>query len=80
MGITRCSNVNDKIINEMIDILPSVLNKLRQAGILSDFCNLLRLIHLDKLPLTNISLLLFLDVVRWYPLEDTATCNIQSTV
>lgn len=61
----------------MIDILPSVL-KIRQAGISSDFCNLLRLIHLDKLPLTNISLLLFLDVVRWYSLENTA--NMQYSI
>lgn len=62
----------------MIDILPSVLKKLRQAGISSDFCNLLRLIHLDKLPLTNISLLLFLDVVRWYSLENTT--NMQYSI
>lgn len=63
--------VEETIIREMTDILPSVLNKLKNGGIMGDFVNLLKLIHEGKLPLTNIAFLLFLDVVRWYSLDNT---------
>ena len=39
---------------------------------LGGFVNFLKLLHEEKFPLNNIALLLFMDVVRWYSLENTS--------
>ena len=62
--------LSDKI-NEITELLPCLLKKLQDAGIVNDFCQLVRLICEGKFPLDNIALLLLLDVVRWYSLEST---------
>ena len=64
-------SVEEKIIDDMTVILPSILNKMKNVGLLGDFVNLFKLLHEDKFPLNNIAFLLFLDVVRWYSLENT---------
>jgi len=63
---------SEKVTEEIIEIIPGVLSKLGRRGLLTDFCNLLRLIHEDKFPLNNISFLLLLEVVRWYSLTNTS--------
>ena len=58
-------------IEEILILIPTVISKLKKAGHLTDFNNLLRLIAIDKFPLHNISFLLLLEVARWYNLDNT---------
>ena len=62
---------DENITENMLDILPSVLNKLNAAGHRADFCLLLRTINSDRFPLHNIALRLLFDVARWYSLDST---------
>ena len=54
------------------DLLTIVLNKLETAGCATDFLSFLECVADDKFPLDNISLLLFLDTVRFF---NTSTTN-----
>lgn len=62
---------DENITENMLDILPSVLNKLNAAGHRADFCLLLRTINSDLFPLHSIALRLLFDVARWYSLDST---------
>ena len=46
-----------------------------KVGLLSDFCNFLRLIKADKFPLHNISALLFFEDVHWFSLGNISQMN-----
>lgn len=59
-------SLSANLTKEMISIMPSVIEKLNIAGIVHGFCTLLRLIASGKFPLTNIALILLLNVARWY--------------
>ena len=60
------------ILQELIYLMPSVLDKLQSAGRLIDFTNLIRLISQGKFPLQHIFCLLLLDVVGWYNCDNTS--------
>lgn len=65
-------NTDEKIVADIVSILPSVICKLKAANVLGHFCNFVKIIHNGSFPLTNIAFLLFLDVVRWYSLDNTS--------
>ena len=46
-----------------------------KVGLLSDFCNFLRLTKADKFPLHNISALLFFEDVHWFSLGNISQMN-----
>ena len=54
-------------------MLPNVLRTLKQADKVNEFIQFNRLLSEGKFPMNNIALLLFLDVVRWYSLDDATT-------
>lgn len=57
-------------LHECEKLLPDVILKLRQQGTLcQSFLHFLTLIANDSLPLDNISLLLFFDVIEFYTLK-----------
>lgn len=65
---------HESVTKEMTDLIPVVLvvlKKLQPVGLLGTFGNLLRLISKDKFPFI-ISVLLLLDVVRWYSIPNTS--------
>ena len=66
------ATLKEDMVKEIIDLMPVVLQKIDEAGVLFDFCNFLRMICNGKFPLKNIAFLLLLDVVRWYSLNKTS--------
>ena len=62
----------ETMTEEIMEILPGFLQKLHHENLCYDFCNFIKLVCNKKFPLTNISFLLFLDVVRWYSLPRTS--------
>ena len=63
----------EQLIDEMVELIPTVMKKLQKEKLVVDFCQLLRLISEEKLPLQNIALHLLFDVVRWYSVDNTST-------
>jgi hypothetical protein len=55
----------------MVELIPTVMKKLQKEKFVVDFCQLLRLINEEKLPLQNIALHLLFNVVRWYSVDNT---------
>ena len=51
---------------EFIELIKAALPMLKSAGLLGDLLLLFKLVGRSQFPLSNISLLLFLDVVRFY--------------
>jgi hypothetical protein len=62
----------EQLIDEMGELIPTVMKKLQKEKLVVDFCQLLRLISEEKLPLQNIALHLLFDVVRWYSVNNTS--------
>ena len=62
----------EQLIEEMVELIPTVMKKLQKEQLLVDFCQFMRLISKEKLPLQNIALLLLFDVVRWYSVDNTS--------
>jgi hypothetical protein len=56
--------------NEIISLLPSVFNTLKECGLTSEFISFNKLLSEKKFPMDNIAFLLFLDVVRWFSLDN----------
>ena len=54
-------------------MLPNVIESLKKAGKLDEYVQFNRLLSDGKFPMTNITFLLFLDIVRWYSLDDVTT-------
>jgi hypothetical protein len=63
----------EQLIDEMVELIPTVMKKLQKEKLVVDFCQLLRLITEEKLPLQNIALHLLFDVVKWYSVDNTST-------
>ena len=61
----------ENLINEITKLIPDLVLKLRVAGIVHNFCTLLKVMANGRFPLHNIALTLLLDVARWYSLETT---------
>jgi hypothetical protein len=62
----------EQLIDEMVELIPTVMKKLQKEKLVVDICQLLRLINEEKLPLQNIALHLLFDVVRWYSVDYTS--------
>ena len=74
--LSGCSEYIDdtnNIYDELVSLLPKVIDTLKEHGKMQEFLSFNRLLSEDKFPLDNIAFLLFLDVVRWLSLEETAT-------
>lgn len=63
----------DIYYTEIISLLPTVIDELKNIGQLEEFLSFHKLVSEKKFPLGNIAFLLFLDVVRWYGLESTSS-------
>jgi hypothetical protein len=61
--------------NELISLIPDVIDELKRSGKLEDYLSFHRLVSVGKFPLDNIAYLLFMDVVRWFSLD-----NVTSTM
>lgn len=59
------------VIQEMQELVPTIINRLKKDGLKEDFCVLLRTLASGAFPLHNIAFLLLLDVARWYSLDST---------
>jgi hypothetical protein len=59
------------IENEMFELLPSVLTKLAKEGFDQTLLNFFRQISKNEFPLSNISFLLWSEVVKWYSCKGT---------
>lgn len=57
------------VVDELVNIIPNIVTRLRKEGMLADFVTFMRLINEDKCPLNNISFLLLLEVSRWYSIQ-----------
>ena len=60
-------------------LLPTLITKLKSAGLWHEFQRLLEQIVDGKFPLDNLSLLLLLETAKWYSLEDKKTMNYRDT-
>ena len=69
----------EQLIDEMVELIPTVMEKLQKEKLVVDFCQLLRLIREEKLPLQNIALHLHFDVVRWYSVDNISSLEIYET-
>ncbi|VDI16343.1 Hypothetical predicted protein [Mytilus galloprovincialis] len=56
---------------ELYELLPSVIQTLKNEGEMDSYVKFNRLLAGNKLPLKNIAFLLFKDVVSWYSLDDS---------
>lgn len=65
-------NSTEQIVNQLIEIIPAVVCRLKKVNLLGDFVILLNLINQNKFPLQNIAFLLLLEVARWYSLPNTS--------
>ena len=63
----------DETIASLTSLLPMVVENLKTANKLEEFISFNRLMSEKRFPMENIAFLLFLDVVRWYNLNDTTT-------
>ncbi|CAG2226539.1 unnamed protein product [Mytilus edulis] len=59
------------ISTELYELLPSVIQTLKNEGEMDSYVKFNRLLAGNKLPLKNIAFLLFKDVVSWYSLDDS---------
>ena len=71
---------SDSEIETLINLLPTVLENLRECGQVQSYMKFHELVAEGKMPLTNIAYLLFLDVVDWYSLEDTRTMRYSDNI
>ena len=60
-------------IQEMNDILPNVLKTLEESGTKKSFLDFCRLVHSNNFPLDNIAYLLWVEVLKWYTMENTSS-------
>ena len=74
LGCSDYIQETDSNYEELIAILPKVIETLKDNGKLPEFLAFSRLLSENKFPLDNIAFLLFIDVVRWFSLDDSATC------
>ena len=66
-------NENDQTFVTLSEMLPTVIQSLKGAGKMNEYIQFNRLLSDGKFPMTNIAFLLFLDIVRWYSLDDSTT-------
>ena len=57
----RNSNIESRCFEEAVDLLPHVLDRLANVGLVDDFVSLLKVISDGRMPATNISLRLVFD-------------------
>ena len=55
---------------ELLELFSKAIPALKAAGLINDFCKFFKLVALGNFPLTNISLLLFLDTVNLYSCDN----------
>ena len=63
---------SDDTISELYDIIPVVIEKLKQCGQLDLYMKWCNLVATNRFPLDNICYLLFLDVVQWFSSSQTS--------
>lgn len=66
-----CDDEERKSIKLIIDLIPSVLDTLKQHNQVDAFIKFNKLLAGNKIPMTNIAYLLFIDVVEWFSNENT---------
>ncbi|KAK3107914.1 hypothetical protein FSP39_025021 [Pinctada imbricata] len=71
---------NDNDMEEMISLLPIVMEELKKANKLEEYISFHRLVSESKFPLQNIAYLLFNDVVRWFSLEQSSHMRYSNEV
>ena len=64
---------HERDIQEMYAILPDVLKTLEESGTKKPFLDFCRLVHSNNFPLDNIAYLLWVEVLRWYTMENTSS-------
>ena len=63
----------ERDIQEMYAILPDVLKTLEESGTKNPSWIFCRLVHSNNFPLDNIAYLLWVEVLRWYTMENTSS-------
>ena len=61
-------------VEEMLQWFREAIPNLTQAGLIHDICKFFQLVTEDILPLTNFSLLLFLDTVTFFHMKTSVLC------
>ena len=73
----ECSSITveekDEHFTILVDMLPNVIQTLKDAGKVNEFIQFNHLLSEGKFPMTNIAFLFFLDIVRWYSLDNATT-------
>ena len=64
---------HDDVYEELVSLLPGVLDTLRACNKTDEYLAFNRLLNDKKFPVSNIAFLLFLDVVRWLSLDRSTT-------
>ena len=64
-------------IQELIQLMPVVAEKLRQCGYLDTYSKWCHMMSDDTFPVENICSRLFLDVVEWYSAPNTKCSTVQ---
>lgn len=72
--------VKDPLLEEVIALIPNVLQEFRKHGQEKKFLLFMRLVESESIPLENIAWLLFLDVMQWFSLETTSQMRYSDTV
>ena len=71
----QCMDVTDggasETLQEMYELLPSVLDALESEGHLDSYLKFSRLVASNTFPMQNICFLLFLDIVEWFSTDTT---------
>ena len=71
---------DDSTFKELVELLPGVINTLKDGGRLSEYVAFNRLLHEGDFPLDNIAFILFLDVVRWFTLDESTQMRYSDPV
>ena len=74
------NSTDRKIIQEMIEIFPQALQFLEKEGRLKEWMVLLTLLKDCKFAMDHIAHDLFMDVVKWYSLENTSSMQYSEKV
>ena len=69
---TNIDNHDDDILEEMSKLLPTVVHELSKVDKIDELLNFMRLVKSGNFPLENIAFKLFLDIVRWFSVDNSS--------
>jgi len=71
-GEKEYDDQNEDVIKSLISLTPSVVEELQKVDLVPNLLQFFRLVESKAFPLDNIAFLLWVEVVKWFSLENTS--------